>query len=316
VGQSGADAKLPAERAGQIGVPLGKIAFIREGDLWVMDWDGKNQYKVVSAQNADGRLSWAPDNRRIAFCRKGNVNLQGPDNLGGQHRVYDIFIGYLDSAKSNTNWWRRLTEDLGSRHPEWSADGSKIIFTKDMNANFINALLPDYQICSIDTTGGSFKMISEPFRTKDRWASMATMGPNGYMAFVLFKDKNAAGVVIAPPDLTGLSDAALAEKAKIINGATAPAWSPDGNWIAYINSEVSNQGIYIVKPDLSEKFLVHKPGPGLSYQTYPLSWSPDSKWLTFATQDGAIWIIDITGNGLKQILLPGLNVAPAWSKKK
>jgi len=314
--QTEGDVKLTAARAGQIGAPLGKIAFIREGDLWVMDWDGKNQFKVVAAQNADGRLSWAPDNRRIAFVRKGKINLQGPDNLGGQHSVYDLFIGYLDSAKTNTNWWLRLTDDLGSRHPEWSTDGSKILFTKDMNANTVNALLPEYQTCAIDTTGKLLPGYALDSKTPNRWAVMPSAGPNGSQVFVLFKDKTPAGVVVAGPDLKGLSDNEISQKAKFVAGATAPAWSPDGNWIAFIQSEMSKQGIYIAKPDLSEKFLVYKPGPGLMLQTYPLSWSPDSKWLTFATGDGSIWIVDITGNGLKQIVQPGLNSAPAWSKKK
>ncbi len=313
-----AQSKLPPERAGQIGAPLGKIAFIRDGDLWVMNWDGGNQFKVVAAQNADGRLSWAPDNRRIAFCRRGQIDLKGPDNLGGRHNVYDIFIGYLDSAKTNTNWWFRLTNDLGARHPEWSADGSKILFTKDLNANLANAVMPNYQTCMTDTTGETQEVLTIDWQNAKRFATMPTMAPDGRYAFVLFKsltEGKPAGVVIASPELKSLTDEDLTAKAKFLPRATAPAWSPDGKWIAVIQSDLAENGIYIVSPDLTEKFLVYKPSAGQTLQTYPLSWSPDSRWLTFALQDGTIWIINITGGGLKQILSPGVNMAPAWSKK-
>ena len=142
--------KLPAAKAGQIGAPTGKIAFIRDKSLWMMDATGANQMKVCDAGNADGRISWAPDGKRIAFTRCGRVNLEGPDNLGGNHKVYDIFVAYVDSAKNgNTNFWYRITDGVGSRDPEWSADGQSLIYYKDMNANFVNAFLPNYQICTM-----------------------------------------------------------------------------------------------------------------------------------------------------------------------
>lgn len=317
MGQSGTTAQLPASRAGAIGVPLGKIAFIREGNLWVMDWDGKNQMQVVAAGNAEGKVSWAPDNKRIAFSRRGTVDIKGPDNLGGQHRIYDLFIAYLDSAKANNiNWWRRLTDDYGGRYPEWSADGSRIIFTKDLNANTVNALLPNYQTCIIDTAGKLLQTLAFDSTVEARFATVPTAGPAGNYAFVLTKDKNPVGMVVASPLLKSLSDAEITAKTKIMPRAAGPAWSPDGNWIAYVENDMKNQAIYITKPDLSEKFLIHKPSAGLTLQTYPPSWSPDSKWLTFATGDGSIWIIDITGNGLKQIMMQGLNSSPSWSKVK
>jgi Tol biopolymer transport system component len=44
------------------------------------------------------------------------------------------------------------------------------------------------------------------------------------------------------------------------------------------------------------------------------SFSPNSKWLTFATTDGSIWTCDITGGNAKRLTGPGLDWAPAWSK--
>lgn len=314
--QSG-PARLPVERAGKIGAPLGQIAYVSNGDLYVMDWDGKNQFKVVTAENVDGKISWAPDGKRIAFTRKGKVELKGPDGLGGLHKVYDIFIAFIDSARAgNTNWWNRLTVDMGGRYPEWTADGSRIIFTNDLNANKVNADMPNYQTCAVDTTGEQVEIFRKDYGQTELFPLMPTVGPVNQYASVLYKKFNPVGLVITALDKPSLSDKEIGTSVKLLPKATAPAWSPDGQWIAYVDNDVANQGIYITTPDLSEKFLVFKPSVGQSLQTYPLSWSPDSKWITFGTTDGSLWIIDITGDGLKQLTGPGMNIAPAWSKHR
>jgi dipeptidyl aminopeptidase/acylaminoacyl peptidase len=310
-------AKLSPEKAGKIEVPMGKIAYIHDKDLWVMDWDGKNQFKVVTALNAAGKISWAPDGKRIAFSRRGTVKTEGPDYLGGSHRVYDIFIGYLDSAHTNTNWWYRLIGGLGARNPEWSADGSQIIFTNDLNAHLAAPLYPNYQTCFTDTIGGSYEIVRTDYKDSLFSTLMPTRGPGNQYAYVVYKGVNPLGIVISSLDKKTLTqDDFINGKVKLIPKVTGPAWSPDGKWLAYVDISITNQAIHIVKPDLSEKYIVYKPTAGLNLQTFPLSWSPDSKWLTFGTSDGSLWIIDITGNQLKQITGPGLNSAPAWSKTK
>jgi Tol biopolymer transport system component len=309
-------ARLPAEKAGKIETATGKIAFIRNNDLWVMDWDGRNQFKVVTAQNADGSLSWGPNDKRIVFPRRGKVDVHTPDNLGGQHRIYDIFIGYLDTAlvAQKTNWWMMITGEMGARYPKWSRDGSKIYFTQDLNANYINAVLPNYQTAWVDTAGGEVHIHRTDYNNNDSLGIiMPTIGPDKKYAFVVFKGTKTLGVGISTLDKRTLTKDDLGKSVKMIANATAPAWSPDGKWLAFIVSDINEQGIFITNPDLSENYMVFKPGPGQTLQTYPLSWAPNSKYLTFALGDGSIWSIDITGNGLKQLTGAGMNISPAWS---
>lgn len=310
-------ATMPKELAGTIEQPVGKIAFIRDNNLWVTNLDGSGQFKVVDAQNADGPLSWAPDGKRVAFCRSGYVELKGPDHLGGKHKIYDVFIGFLDSAKTNTNWWFRLTRELGGRYPHWMADGSAILVTKDVNANTVNAPMPNYQTCLIDPQAESIRLIRKDWQLENGYmAIMPTPGPNNLHAYVLLNKTDRVGMAISSLDLTTLNETDIkAGKVKLLPGATAPAWSPDGKWIAYVTTSMDDHAIYITNSDLSVKFRVYQPMMGQMLQTYPLSWSPDSKWLTFAMNDGSIWIIDITGDGLRRILGPGLQKSPTWSKK-
>lgn len=309
--------KLSPEKAGKIGVPLGKIAFLRDKDVWIMNWDGSNQQKLVTAGNANGKLSWSPDGKRIAFVRQGSFNLQGPNNLGGFHKVYDLFIAYVDSAGHNTNWWRQLTDNMGGRYPEWQPDGKTIVFTNDMNAKYVNAILPNYQTCMIDVDDGTITpMLNNWADSTELFAIMPTVGPDSTYAFVLFNKLTPTGAMIAPMNVKTFDEVTIRKHFKSISKGYAPAWSPDHKWLAYIYNDMSNQAIYITTPDLSEKYLVYKPPVGQNLQTFPLSWAPDSQWLTFGLSDGSLWIIDITGNGLKQISPAGMNVAPAWSKHK
>ncbi|MEW5925028.1 MAG: hypothetical protein AB1746_13670 [Candidatus Zixiibacteriota bacterium] len=310
-------AKLPPEKAGTIGAPLGKIAYVSNGDLWVMNWDGSNQLKVVTAENINGSPSWAPDGKRIAFARQGKVDLRGPDNLGGTHRVYDIFIGYLDSAKAqNTNFWFHVTTEMGARHPQWTNDGSKIIFTQDLSANRVNAELPNYQVAWTDTMGSKINVYRKDYDKTEIGVVMPSLGPNNQIVAVLFNGVNPVGMAVLPLDKTTLSASEIGSSITIMKGATAPAWSPDGKWIAYVETDMSTQGIYIISPDFKEKYEVFRPTVGKNLQTHPLSWSPDSKWIAFATTDGIIWTIDITGNNLRQLSGAGMNSGPSWSKTK
>ena len=309
--------KLPAEKAGQIGTPTGKIAFIREGNVWTMNANGMDQQVITEVTNAEGRLSWSPDGTRIAFTRSGLVDLKGPAMLGGKHKVYDIFVAYPDSAiAGNRMWWYRLTDDLGSRDPDWNLDGSKIVFWKDLNANFANAAMPNYQICTMDADGGSFEMIRKDWQIMEKEFMVApSMDSKGNLACVYFSEMKPLGLLVVPPEKYMQAMDSLKSKAFQNQSLVAPAWSPDGKWVAYVSNKMDDAGLYIASADLKEKYLVFSPPVSTYLYTTAPSFSPDSKWLPFATTDGSVWICDITGNGARRLTPPGLDKSPAWSKK-
>ncbi|MEA1979774.1 MAG: hypothetical protein U9N54_02215 [candidate division Zixibacteria bacterium] len=308
--------KLPADKAGTIGQLTGKIAFIRDGNIWTMNANGENQMKVSETTNATGRLSWSPQGDKIIFTRSGSIDLKGPDMLGGNHKVYDLFIAYPDSAiNGNSMYWYRYSNDLGSRDPEWQADGT-ILFWKDLHANQANAVMPNYQICTMDKNGDNINILRKDWQNMtDEFLVAPSMNTNGDLAFVAFFEMKFQGlVVLSQTDI--MTDMEIIKKsARKSLKKVAPVWSPDNKWIAYVKNDLNSNGLYITNKDLTEDYLVFAPPVSTYISATPPSFSPDSKWITFSSTDGAIWIVDITGNGARRLTPPGIDKSPAWSQE-
>ena len=307
---------MPVEKAGKIGQPTGKLAFIRNGDIWQMDVSGQNQDKVCAVGNADGKLTWSPDNRTIAFTRSGLVEYQSPDNLGGKHKLYDIFLCYLDSAYANNrNYWYRITNDLGNRGPEWQRDGKRLLFWKDMNANKVNSEAPNYQLCTMEPDGSTVVLLRKDWQNLNlNYLIAPTRNIHGDIAAVYLKEHRQVGAIVMPagqymPDMDS-----LLEVAETHQGIIAPTWSPNGKWLAYISNDLQKGGLYITTPDFKETYIISTPPAGTYMNTFAPSFSPDGKWITFSTTDGSIWIVDITGKGKRRLTGPGPDKAPVWSK--
>jgi Tol biopolymer transport system component len=293
------------------------IAFIRNGDIWIMSPDGSNQRPLVAGiGNAKGTISWEPGNNRLVFARKGDLTIKYPDGGGGQHQIYDLFFAYLDSTN---NFWMGFTETFGALYPDWSADGSRIAFTYDENAVISNSTWPNYQIGFYDIRTRAISSLELPRGDNLLMARTAALSPDGSrIAFLMaeFDGKRVIPLGLVVTSTSSITQTAeqLLSTAKKISAGTAPSWSPDGKWLAFVSTDMSNQGIYIVKPDLTGMKLIYQATAGLTLPGSPPSWSPDSKKLAFCTGNGAIYTVNLDGTNATLISGPGSDQAPAWSK--
>ncbi len=93
----------------------------------------------------------------------------------------------------------------------------------------------------------------------------------------------------------------------------APAWSPDGRWIAFDDS----QHVLKMHPDGS---AVTDLTPTLTtVNSFDPSWSPDGRWIVFASEpagsrDAALWVVASDGSRLHELTnAPGEEEHPSWS---
>lgn len=71
-----------------------------------------------------------------------------------------------------------------------------------------------------------------------------------------------------------------------------PAWSPDGETVAYLSDASGEYAIHIQNPHGTQKptRIQLEAKPSLYYQ---LSWSPDSKKIAYIDKDGNYWYVDL-----------------------
>ncbi len=307
----------------QVGVrPNGRIAFVKDGGISIMDTDGKNRQVVSAVTNARGRVSFSPDNKIIAFGREGKDANKLPSDEGGMHLLHDIFLAYVDSAFTNVNWWKRVTFGLGGYYPEWSDNDTMIYYQNDINANFVDYLIPSQQLAKVSISDGHADYFRKDWQTMNTSMITPTLSRDGKkLAFVISYSDDPTryvisnhGIKIIDIDDIMVPEEQMRKGAKGMSQAVAPSWSPDGRWLAYVSNDMRNPGIYITSPDLSQKRLIFKPSMTQQVFPDPVGWSPDSKWITFATMDGTIYVIDINGDKLTPITGPGKHSNPAWSK--
>lgn len=198
----------------------------------------------------------------------------------------------------------RLTNDGEyKQRPAWSPDGKWLCFTRHRGSAIFLVLT--------NAEGSNERRLTS--RADPEFD--AVWSPTGkQLAFSFVKTSPNQG------DLDiyflTLANSELKPFAVTLSGLTheeAPAWSPDGQWIAFSATREGNQEIHVAKADGSE---VHRLTNEPDYDAHP-AWSPDGKRLAFVSSRwGNLEIVTMNPDGSKPQRLthsPGLDDYPAWS---
>jgi Tol biopolymer transport system component len=109
------------------GHPIFAFTRHREGEIYVMDRDGKNLRRLTNAANWDGSPVWSPDGKTIFFYSGRNHEIGPPTSpILGQEGGFEIWAMDPDGARQ-----RRITpKGVEALSPSMTADGRIVFATR------------------------------------------------------------------------------------------------------------------------------------------------------------------------------------------
>ncbi len=76
------------------------------------------------------------------------------------------------------------------------------------------------------------------------------------------------------------------------------AWSPDGQWIAYVSDQTGEEHLYVMAHDGGSIRQISK---DIKTRLYSPRWSPDSKLIALTEKGGKIWVIDVASGQMTEV---------------
>jgi Tol biopolymer transport system component len=245
--------------------------------------------------------AWSPNDSAIAFT--SDVFSKDPGNIS------DLYVMNADGT-----YIRELTrpEFLPGlvQQPEWSPNGRCIAYL-DIGGHWGHTV-----IVSVDRPGNCYDF--EPnFLVGASWGGFPAWSPSRpQIAFSLF---NEDGIYLANLDgsnLVKLSDITVAYHPVF--------WSPDGKWLAFLQSsdvtETHAANLYILQPSQPHRLINLTNNISKDVEYSDPAWSPDSKRIAFiANQSGTgeVYTINVDGSKLQQLTRGAKAVASggvSWSQ--
>jgi TolB protein len=250
---------VPTAPTAAVGGIPGRILFVKDGDLWLLDGSGPHQ---LATGGAFSQPNWAPDGGSLAYVYRGNnfADIFVTDDQGqNQTRLTDSQSTVLD----NNDWNLR---------PAFSPDGQTIAFVSDRNS-----ALPTLWLINADGSGR--RALSTPGLQEEDVDALSWSPDGNQLAFTMFNDPGPTQIGLLMLPSGGRQQARVLTTQS--GGALDPAWSPDGNWLAFAGHDGQVLEIYAMQPGATDS----PPPPARLTNDGLLArspvWSPDGQHIAY-----------------------------------
>ena len=242
----------------------GRIAFVSDRDgnpeIYVVNADGTDLTRLTDTPGAEGEPVWSPDGQRIAFLY-GDIYVMNADGTD-RTQITDISAGKENIA--------------------WSPDGQRIlfrvVFSRTSNAR-------GWVIYVVNADGTGITQLTTTY----------TQGPPELRSQIGWSPDSRRIVFSSEGNIYSVrADEGRRPPRLLLANGVQPAWSPDGQSIAFVSSISGNREIYVMNAD----------GSGEARLTYNSShdeepvWSPDGQRIAFRSfRDDvyAIYVMNVDG---------------------
>src|SRR5438128_1889908 len=190
----------------------GRLVFVKDGDLWLLDAGGPQQ---LATGGAFSQPNWSPDGSGLAYVYRGTnfADIFVTDDHGqDQLRLTNSASTILD----NTDWNFR---------PTFSPDGKLIAFVSDKASTF-----PTLWVMNA-ADGSGRRALATPGLQQEDGDSMAWSPDGSQLAVTLFNEPGPTQIALVPLGAAGRQTGSILTD--LPGGALDPAWSPDGSWIGF-----------------------------------------------------------------------------------
>jgi Tol biopolymer transport system component len=240
----------------------------------------------------------SPDGNRIAFLAEGDI-WTVPISGG----IYPDIAGEPVRLTKGMGAW-----EAGNCTVTWSADGEWIAFRAK----------PNDSVYLVPALGGEPRRVDGVGPGPGGGAQFARISVSQGAKRIVFatgaKGELASHLFTIPGE--GGSSTQLASRIADDTAVVEPAFSPNGELVAYIKVEIADsslvESIMVIPADGGEPVLVSSL-PGTGHATDSPTWSPDGKLIAFPvrTEDGgALWIVPVSSEGKPEAEPTKLDLKP------